>query len=110
MCVAQASRRSMIQITEKHWLLDNPKFEGLIAVAAFLNAITIGMAVDLRDGAWPTVFMATEHVFTGLFAVEMVMKLKILRMGYFSDRWNIMDFCLVVPAMVDNWILPFFVK
>ncbi|KAF4671105.1 hypothetical protein FOL47_001695 [Perkinsus chesapeaki] len=49
--------------------------------------------------------MRSENVFTVVFLLEMILRLKTHRLSYFMDPWNILDFALVWLAIVDTWIL-----
>merc|ERR550514_655258 len=40
----------------------------------------------------------------------MVLKLAILKLGYFREGWNCMDFVLVWMSIVDGWVIPFFLR
>ena len=50
-----------------------------------------------------------KHVFTSIFAVEMVLKVLVYRLRYVHDIWNLLDFAIAwisilnVSGELDNW-------
>lgn len=98
---------------------DSMAFNGFIGVVIVLNLIFIGIEQDFGVKEDPNLnaydnmlrrlrpWYAIEFVFTLIFVIELVIKLRAFGMKYFMDPWNIMDFVLVVLAVVDTWILTF---
>jgi hypothetical protein len=77
-----------------------------------LNSIFLGISdysnVDssgqlVTRGSWRnTLIQQTEIIFTSIFTVEMIVKWIAMGLsptrGYFRDRWNILDFVVVVTG------------
>lgn len=98
-----ASRKSLLGT---HWLIDSKSFQTIVYTAIILNSAQMGMYTDYQGPGWDDAWLVCEHVFTSLFTVEMVIKLAILKQGYFQDSWNRMDFVLVWMSIIDGWLLP----
>ena len=85
------------------------KFNCAIGCVILINAVFIGIETDygvdscvLSDRmGW---YMA-EFAFTLIFTTEAALRLYYTGLEYFKDGYNIMDFVLVVIAVVDTWIL-----
>lgn len=80
-----------------------PWFHGLIATTILVNAVTMGVETDYPQHK--AVYDVLEHIFTGIYTVEMVAKLYYYRLLYFKDGWNLSDFFLVWMSIVDVWII-----
>uniref|UniRef100_A0A4W3H913 Voltage-dependent L-type calcium channel subunit alpha-1S-like n=1 Tax=Callorhinchus milii TaxID=7868 RepID=A0A4W3H913_CALMI len=80
------------------YLVTSSYFEYLMFALIFLNTICLAMQSDdfsyLSD--------QLNVVFTGLFTLEMVLKLCAFKAkGYFGDPWNVFDFLIVIGSIVD---------
>ena len=69
----------------------------------FFPRVSSGFETDFV-GENEAVYMVFEHLFTTVFAIEMVCKLQVERWEYFRQGWNMMDFVLVWMSIVDVWI------
>jgi voltage-gated sodium channel len=67
-----------------------------------LNSIVMGVQADSRDASH---WVIVDNIFVVIFAVEMFVKLYLLRWKYLQDHWNRMDFILAWFGMIDVWIL-----
>lgn len=88
---------------DAHWLIDSKAFQGTVYAAISLNSIQMGLAVDYWEEK--EVWEAFEHLFTAIFLIEMVIKLRFLGKDYFSEGWNRMDCFLVCMSILDNWMI-----
>lgn len=103
----------------KHWLLDSRPFNCAVYGTILCNSIQMGAATDDPDWWGWEIF---EHLFTGLFLIEMFTKWffmerdrwedglkrfipKIHTSVYWKDGWNRMDCFLVCMSVLDNWIV-----
>eukprot|EP00747_Dinoflagellata_sp_TGD_P072445 gnl/TRDRNA2_/TRDRNA2_157485_c2_seq1.p1 gnl/TRDRNA2_/TRDRNA2_157485_c2~~gnl/TRDRNA2_/TRDRNA2_157485_c2_seq1.p1 ORF type:complete len:682 (-),score=122.31 gnl/TRDRNA2_/TRDRNA2_157485_c2_seq1:81-2126(-) len=86
-------------------IIEGQLFKRLIGLAILLNAIQLGMAVELSGPNWQWLWTMCEHMFTFIFATEMVLKVFCLRLNYFKDAWNIADFIVAWIAILDLWVL-----
>mmetsp|Transcript_964 Transcript_964/g.1554 ORF Transcript_964/g.1554 Transcript_964/m.1554 type:complete len:685 (+) Transcript_964:34-2088(+) len=94
--------------------VDSKCFQNFIYCTIMLNALTLGLQADLQSGGWTLVWFVFENLFTTIFAVEMVIKIYFLQMGYFWNAkprrpqyWNLLDFVIALLAIVDCWILTY---
>ncbi|XP_047138679.1 sodium channel protein type 4 subunit alpha isoform X1 [Hydra vulgaris] len=78
-------------------------FACIILSTVFMSAEHIGM-----DATLASITSTSDFVFTGIFIIEMTMKLFALSLrGYLSSKWNLLDGLLVVISVV-NILLVFF--
>lgn len=90
---------------KKH-LGNNGKFNGLIVFCILANTIVVGVETDtvrtddLSDNQKMT-FFVIECMFGFIFAAEMLLRIHHLRWEYFTDPWNIFDYCLVILSTSD---------
>jgi len=91
---------------QPHWLLEHLLFHVLINVAILLNTVEIGLTVDYSGDVWDPLFFWSGNVFTAIFTIEMLLKVCFLRLEYFRDFGNIIDFCIVATAITETWIAP----
>eukprot|EP00746_Dinoflagellata_sp_MGD_P002869 gnl/MRDRNA2_/MRDRNA2_105609_c0_seq1.p1 gnl/MRDRNA2_/MRDRNA2_105609_c0~~gnl/MRDRNA2_/MRDRNA2_105609_c0_seq1.p1 ORF type:complete len:567 (-),score=106.78 gnl/MRDRNA2_/MRDRNA2_105609_c0_seq1:520-2220(-) len=92
------------KVVEKHPVIDSVPFLATVYTVIILNSVQIGLAVDhphLKD-----VWRICDHVSTLFFVGEMLTKFAFLRLKYFGDGWNRMDFVLVILGVFDIWIFP----
>jgi len=102
--------------------VDSMKFNMMIGFFIFVNMIFIGLEKDLGYQYTPEeektlspvqriekrlVWYLLENVFCLVFLMEMLMRMHVYRWKYFHDSWNCLDFCLVMSAIVDTYILTF---
>jgi len=74
---------------------------GLVIIA---NAIVIGLETDYgRDD-----FKILEHIFNGIFVLEMLTRISQIGTEYFTTVAYMFDCFLVVSGSLDLWILPLF--
>ncbi|XP_067906860.1 voltage-dependent L-type calcium channel subunit alpha-1C isoform X2 [Heterodontus francisci] len=84
------------------YVVNSTYFEYLMFVLILLNTICLAMQ---HYGQSPTFSQAMDvlnMLFTGLFTVEMILKLIAFKpRGYFSDPWNVFDFLIVIGSIID---------
>eukprot|EP00746_Dinoflagellata_sp_MGD_P132067 gnl/MRDRNA2_/MRDRNA2_65794_c0_seq1.p1 gnl/MRDRNA2_/MRDRNA2_65794_c0~~gnl/MRDRNA2_/MRDRNA2_65794_c0_seq1.p1 ORF type:complete len:770 (-),score=131.39 gnl/MRDRNA2_/MRDRNA2_65794_c0_seq1:73-2382(-) len=88
-----------------HWFVDSKLFTFLVYAAIIANACQMGMATDYTGDDWDFYWYISDHLFTGLFTIEMFIKLGFLGKDYFANGWNLLDFFLVWMSIIDTWIL-----
>lgn len=93
---------------EGHWILDAPLFKATIALVVSLNTVQMGLEADYPENK--DLWGAAEHFFTAAFFIEMILKFKWLGKRYFQDKWNWLDFTLVLLAVIDTWIFGLFAQ
>eukprot|EP00746_Dinoflagellata_sp_MGD_P157617 gnl/MRDRNA2_/MRDRNA2_86264_c0_seq1.p1 gnl/MRDRNA2_/MRDRNA2_86264_c0~~gnl/MRDRNA2_/MRDRNA2_86264_c0_seq1.p1 ORF type:complete len:634 (+),score=95.79 gnl/MRDRNA2_/MRDRNA2_86264_c0_seq1:120-2021(+) len=102
--ISVAEARKNVRKEKERWT-NGALFQSLVGLAVTANAISLGLAADM-EASYPDVFFTLEHVFTSLFFGELI--LRIIVEGfvvYIKDAANLVDFALVMLAVVDAWIL-----
>ncbi|KAM6436852.1 voltage-dependent L-type calcium channel subunit alpha-1C isoform 8-T8 [Liasis olivaceus] len=91
------------QYQYKVWYVVNSTyFEYLMFVLILLNTICLAMQHYGQSCIFKEAMNILNMLFTGLFTVEMVLKLIAFKpKGYFSDPWNIFDFLIVIGSIID---------
>lgn len=88
----------------RQWsILDTVCFQATVAILVLSNCVLMGLEADHPE--WVQFWQISEYFFTVAFTCEMIVKLLVLRAGYFKDRWNLMDGGLVLVSSVDLWII-----
>ena len=95
-------RKAMIKVVKSQ------TFDQFILLLILANCVFLAMdtkEVLFEESAWGKATAMSEHIFTGIYVVEMCMK--IIAMGFFygkgsylSDPWNRMDFFVVVLGLL----------
>ena len=95
-------RKAMIKVVKSQ------TFDQFILLLILANCVFLAMdtkEVLFEESAWGKATAMSEHIFTGIYVVEMCMK--IIAMGFFygkgsylSDPWNRMDFFVVVIGLL----------
>lgn len=101
--IRSALSRSGSMATEGHWLVDSMWFNATIMMATLLNTLQMGLEADHPE--WTIAWRICENIFTAIFLIEMLVKLRVFRLMYFSDRANQLDCVLAVLGVLDVWIL-----
>ncbi|KFQ39161.1 Voltage-dependent L-type calcium channel subunit alpha-1C, partial [Mesitornis unicolor] len=104
------------QYQYKVWYVVNSTyFEYLMFVLILLNTICLAMQHYGQSCMFKEAMNILNMLFTGLFTVEMVLKLIAFKPkvgcyiwnmdrwidGYFSDPWNVFDFLIVIGSIID---------
>jgi voltage-gated sodium channel len=91
-----------------HWI-DATRTNVGIGVLIVFNAITIGLETDWgsREGGisnrpW---WYAMELFFCLAFSFELIVRMKVHKLRFFCDAWNLFDFVLVAFAVMETLIL-----
>ncbi|XP_014798715.1 PREDICTED: voltage-dependent L-type calcium channel subunit alpha-1D isoform X2 [Calidris pugnax] len=87
----------------KFWYVVNSTgFEYIMFVLIMLNTLCLAMQHYGQSKIFNDVMDIMNMVFTGVFTVEMVLKLIAFKpKGYFSDAWNTFDSLIVIGSIVD---------
>jgi len=84
-----------------HSIVTNIYFELFVAVVILLNMIQMAM---LYKGASDTYLAALEiinYAFTGIFTLEIILKLLGFGLDFWYEAWNIFDLVVVICSYVD---------
>uniref|UniRef100_A0AAR2J7C9 Voltage-dependent L-type calcium channel subunit alpha n=1 Tax=Pygocentrus nattereri TaxID=42514 RepID=A0AAR2J7C9_PYGNA len=93
----------------KFWsMINSTGFEYIMFVLILLNTVTLAIQHYEQSKLFSYVMDILNMVFTGLFTVEMIVKLLALRLRhYFVDAWNSFDALIVVGSVVDIVVTEF---
>ncbi|XP_029689724.1 calcium channel, voltage-dependent, L type, alpha 1F subunit isoform X2 [Takifugu rubripes] len=93
----------------KFWaIINSTGFEYVMFVLILLNTVTLAIQHYEQSKTFSHVMDILNMVFTGLFTVEMLLKLLALRpRHYFVDAWNSFDALIVVGSVVDIVVTEF---
>uniref|UniRef100_A0A3B3TPG0 Voltage-dependent L-type calcium channel subunit alpha n=1 Tax=Poecilia latipinna TaxID=48699 RepID=A0A3B3TPG0_9TELE len=93
----------------KFWsIINSTGFEYVMFVLILLNTVTLAVQHYEQSKTFSYVMDILNMVFTGLFTVEMLLKLLALRLRhYFVDAWNSFDALIVVGSVVDIVVTEF---
>jgi len=85
---------------------DGPRFESFILSIIALNAVLMGLELDIPWAGWQYV----EHGFLVIYTFELVARLKRWGCRFFVAEevrlWNNIDFLIVSAGITDLWMLP----
>lgn len=84
------------------WLALQPVQHGII-VLIIINAIVLGLDTSkplMADWGW--LINALDRTILGLFVVEIVARIYVHRLRFFSDPWSLFDFFVVAIALVPS--------
>ncbi|KAK1800978.1 hypothetical protein P4O66_004725 [Electrophorus voltai] len=93
----------------KFWsMINSTGFEYIMFVLILLNTVTLAVQHYEQSKLFSSVMDILNMVFTGLFTMEMIVKLLALRLRhYFMDAWNSFDALIVVGSVVDIVVTEF---
>ncbi|KAK2502901.1 hypothetical protein MC885_001604 [Smutsia gigantea] len=84
------------------YVVNSTYFEYLMFVLILLNTICLAMQHHGQSCLFKIAMNILNMLFTGLFTVEMVLKLIAFKpKGHFSDPWNVFDFLIVIGSIID---------
>jgi len=83
----------------------SPLFTKTMAIVIVINALVLGAEAQYHDGKAHTVWKVFNHCFTAIYLAEVILKLVLLKLRYFTRFWNMMDFALTVAGILEMWIL-----
>uniref|UniRef100_A0A4X2LTD0 Voltage-dependent L-type calcium channel subunit alpha n=1 Tax=Vombatus ursinus TaxID=29139 RepID=A0A4X2LTD0_VOMUR len=102
---AQPLRRYIPRNRHQHrvWAtVNSPTFEYLMFLLILLNTIALAMQHYEQTAPFSYTMDVLNMVFTGLFTVEMLLKVIAFKpKHYFCDAWNAFDALIVVGSVVD---------
>uniref|UniRef100_A0A8C2SE05 Voltage-dependent L-type calcium channel subunit alpha n=1 Tax=Capra hircus TaxID=9925 RepID=A0A8C2SE05_CAPHI len=85
------------------YVVNSTYFEYLMFVLILLNTICLAMQHYGQSCLFKIAMNILNMLFTGLFTVEMVLKLIAFKpKGYFSDPWNVFDFLIVIGSNAEE--------
>ncbi|XP_036388852.1 voltage-dependent L-type calcium channel subunit alpha-1D-like [Megalops cyprinoides] len=93
----------------KFWsIVNSTAFEYIMFVLILLNTVTLAVQHYEQSKPFNYTMDILNMVFTGLFTIEMILKILALRpRHYFIDAWNSFDALIVVGSVVDIVVTEF---
>uniref|UniRef100_A0AAV2LXQ9 Voltage-dependent L-type calcium channel subunit alpha n=1 Tax=Knipowitschia caucasica TaxID=637954 RepID=A0AAV2LXQ9_KNICA len=89
-------------------IINSTGFEYVMFVLILLNTVTLAVQHYEQSKSFSHIMDILNMVFTGLFTVEMLLKLLALNLRhYFVDAWNSFDALIVVGSVVDIVVTEF---
>ena len=98
------SRPFMLWLKVQHYLfllVTDPFFELLITVTIIVNTISMAAFYHGMPQEWVNVLDTINNVCTYIFITECVLKLSAMCQNYFVNRWNWLDFIVVIGSIID---------
>lgn len=92
-------------------LVESGRFQMLTTGLIFINAVFIGVETEVNwqgRSQHSELWMGMEIVFTGLFTVELVLRIFAHRWAFWLQWWNIFDAILVGLAFSDTVVIGIF--
>ncbi|XP_012394726.1 voltage-dependent L-type calcium channel subunit alpha-1C isoform X7 [Orcinus orca] len=84
------------------YVVNSTYFEYLMFVLILLNTICLAMQHYGQSCLFKIAMNILNMLFTGLFTVEMILKLIAFKpKGHFSDPWNVFDCLIVIGSVID---------
>eukprot|EP00929_Paragymnodinium_shiwhaense_P011750 TRINITY_DN11796_c0_g2_i1.p1 TRINITY_DN11796_c0_g2~~TRINITY_DN11796_c0_g2_i1.p1 ORF type:complete len:751 (-),score=212.70 TRINITY_DN11796_c0_g2_i1:111-2363(-) len=92
--------------------LESSLFDRLVATVIAVNVLVIGAETNWRiqnlsgEGLWGDVWLAFHYIFSFIYFCELMLRLLVERMLFFSRknadlRWNLFDLMLVLASTID---------
>eukprot|EP00930_Biecheleria_cincta_P059204 TRINITY_DN44958_c0_g1_i1.p1 TRINITY_DN44958_c0_g1~~TRINITY_DN44958_c0_g1_i1.p1 ORF type:complete len:552 (-),score=113.10 TRINITY_DN44958_c0_g1_i1:20-1675(-) len=98
--------KMQVETTVQASWIESLAFDLIIGTVILVNAICIGLELDLKTKDNEVVWLVLENVFCVIWILEAVLKLWHFKCAYFKDPWNYLDLFLVMLSMVDAWLMP----
>lgn len=104
-------------------IIRSPKFDSVIGAVIVANTLIMSLELeysgrvfkdevlnkcvdcDVRTTGIEAFFATMEHVFTGIFALELALRFCIDGYRYLCSVSNVLDAMVVIVSMVDSWVL-----
>lgn len=91
-----------------HNFVTSNKFEIFVAVIIVLNMLQMAMLYNDASDGYVLMLDIINYVFTGIFTIEIILKLLAYACSFWYDTWNIFDFIVVISSWVDIIFTTFF--
>lgn len=98
-----------LQLTAQS-ICHNIWFKRCVNAAILMNVVQLGCSVEWTDEPYMTVWTIFDHIFVVVFLFEFMVKFLAMRVLYFRDYWNVLDFLLCWVGVADMWIVSFVVE
>ena len=89
-------------------LANHKAFEIFIFVCICLNTVVLSLVWYDMDQRVISTLEVLNYIFTGIYTLEMIIKMTAFGKAYFKDGWCIFDFLIVVSAWLGIMLLQVF--
>ena len=89
-------------------LANHKAFEIFIFVCICLNTVVLSLVWYDMDQSVISTLEVLNYIFTGIYTLEMIIKMTAFGKAYFKDGWCIFDFLIVVSAWLGIMLLQVF--
>lgn len=82
-------------------LVEQDRFKNAIMAVIIINAVTLGLSTSqtIRGEIGPFLYLV-DNVALTIFVIEIALKLYAYRFRFFTNAWNIFDFCVVAVGIL----------
>ena len=84
-----------------HKIITNFYFEAFVAIIILLNMIQMAMLYEGQSSSYELFLSILNYIFTGIFTIEIILKLIGYGKDFWFDAWNIFDFIVVICSYAD---------
>ena len=84
-----------------HSFVTSTPFEIFISIIILLNMLQMAMLYDRASSDYLFGLDIINYIFTGIFTVEVILKLISYSMEFWYDAWNIFDLFIVLSSFAD---------
>ncbi len=82
-------------------LFNSDLFNRIIIVLIILNAMIVGLETyPLIMTSYGKILSVCDTILLYIFTIEIIFKIYAYRGEFFSDSWNVMDVCIIVPSLL----------
>ena len=84
-----------------HQIVTSTVFEIFVAIVIMLNMVQMGMLYEDASDQYLLALEIINYIFTGVFTVELILKLIAFSLNFWYEAWNVFDFFIVLCSFVD---------
>jgi len=87
-------------------IVSSKAFDPLMGLVILANAVCLGISIDWElQGRDMTVLSALEHMFLGVFIVELLMQVVAHGVRCLLHGWHLFDFLVISGGVITQWVL-----
>jgi len=110
--VESETRKRICNLVMHRKFITTPSASIFFGVIIMINAVFVGVEIEVtreNSGSVVLVCFIIESAFLILFILELCLRLRAASSmrAACSDCWNIFDFALILPGVLDTWVLQF---
>lgn len=83
--------------------VESGKFQNFILIVIVVNALIMGLQTSAAIvEATGNLLAILDHIYLGIFVIELLLKIVVYRFRFFKDGWNIFDLIIVALSFVSG--------